>query len=155
MAATNASTTGATTPGSRGPAPPLPEKPPSVAERTRLLKSSFRKEEVDKPKVPSRMDTNRSSPLSEVTRSAGSSVSSLNSQHTNGDREESPTPGFVNGVNNNTTPTVPSRPVVSSPTVDNKEVERQALVSKVMFFPQLLKQCNILCCSVVWSFWHC
>ncbi|KAK7505305.1 hypothetical protein BaRGS_00003467 [Batillaria attramentaria] len=39
-------------PGSRGPAPPLPDKPPSVAERTRLLRSSFRKEEMEKPRVP-------------------------------------------------------------------------------------------------------
>lgn len=38
--------------GSRGPAPPLPEKPPSVAERTRLLRSSFRKEDGEKPKIP-------------------------------------------------------------------------------------------------------
>ena len=37
--------------GGRGPAPPLPDKPPSVAERTRLLKSSFRKEVEDKPRV--------------------------------------------------------------------------------------------------------
>ncbi|GFR64141.1 hypothetical protein ElyMa_003625000 [Elysia marginata] len=39
-------------PSARGPAPPLPEKPPSVAERTRLLKSSFRNEDGEKPKVP-------------------------------------------------------------------------------------------------------
>lgn len=126
MSAANSGSTGPTTPGSRGPAPPLPEKPPSVAERTRLLKSSFRKEEVEKPKVPSRLDTSRSSPLSEVTRSAGSSVSSLNSQQTNGDREESP-PSFVNG--NPGTPTVPSKPVVPIPVMDNKEAERQAAVS--------------------------
>lgn len=41
---------------SRGPAPPLPEKPPSVAERTRLLRSSFRKDDVEKPKVPEKPD---------------------------------------------------------------------------------------------------
>ncbi|XP_014776064.1 septin-7 isoform X2 [Octopus bimaculoides] len=35
----------------RGSAPPPPEKPPSVAERTRLLKSSFRRDDVDRPKV--------------------------------------------------------------------------------------------------------
>lgn len=122
MSGVNSGATGATPPGgSRGPAPPLPEKPPSVAERTRLLKSSFRKEEVEKPKVPARMDVNRSSPLSEVTRSAGSSVSSLNS-HTNGDHEGSPT-SFVNGVVG--TPTVPSKPIVP-PVMDNKEAERQA-----------------------------
>ena len=39
-------------PGGRGPAPPLPDKPPSVAERTRLLRSSFRKEETEKPRMP-------------------------------------------------------------------------------------------------------
>ena len=101
---------------SRGPAPPLPEKPPSVAERTRLLRSSFRKEEVEKPKL----EPNRSSPLSEVTRSAGSSVSSLNS-HTNGDREESPpTP-----VTNNAPTSVVSKPPVAPPALDNREVEKQ------------------------------
>lgn len=41
---------------SRGPAPPLPEKPPSVAERTRLLRSSFRKDETEKPKLPEKPD---------------------------------------------------------------------------------------------------
>ncbi|XP_059138955.1 septin-7-like isoform X2 [Physella acuta] len=40
----------------RGPAPPLPEKPPSVAERTRLLRSSFRKDDLEKPKVPEKPD---------------------------------------------------------------------------------------------------
>lgn len=124
MSGTNSGTPSA---GSRGPAPPLPEKPPSVAERTRLLKSSFRKEEVEKPKVPARMDTNRSSPLSEVTRSAGSSVSSLNS-HTNGDHEGSPT-SFVNGVTAST-PTVPSKPIVP-PVMDNKEAEKQAAAVSV------------------------
>lgn len=116
MATTNASVSGVAQPvSSRGPAPPLPEKPPSVAERTRLLRSSFRKDEVEKP----RMDVNRSSPLSEVTRSAGSSVSSLNSPG-NGEREESPT-SFVNGVSSNS---VPSKPTV--PLMDNREAEKQA-----------------------------
>lgn len=120
MAATNTSVGGITQPvGSRGPAPPLPEKPPSVAERTRLLRSSFRKEETEKPRVEV---TNRSSPLSEVNKSAGSSVSSLNS-HSNGDREESP-PVFVNGLSANTAPPKPTVPIL-----DNKEVERQAAVS--------------------------
>jgi len=127
MSGTNVSDTGSIPPvvGSRGPAPPLPEKPPSVAERTRLLKSSFRKEEMEKPKVPTRVDNSRSSPLSELTRSAGSSLSSLNS-HTNGDREESP-PSFVNGGGSTpgSTPTVPSKPFVPS-VMDNKEAERQA-----------------------------
>ena len=45
-------TTTAGGPGGRGPAPPLPDKPPSVAERTRLLRSSFRKEEMEKPRLP-------------------------------------------------------------------------------------------------------
>lgn len=119
MATTNTSVSGVAQPvSSRGPAPPLPEKPPSVAERTRLLKSSFRsKDDVEKP----RMDVNRSSPLSEVTRSAGSSVSSLNSPG-NGEREESP-PTFVNGVSSNN---VPSKPTV--PLMDNREAEKQATV---------------------------
>lgn len=114
MATTN--TSGVVQPvGSRGPAPPLPEKPPSVAERTRLLKSSFRKDDVEKP----RMEITRSSPLSEVTRSAGSSVSSLNSP-ANGEREDSPTT-FVNG---NSANIIPPKPTV--PLLDNKEAEKQA-----------------------------
>ncbi|XP_052815886.1 septin-7-like isoform X2 [Mya arenaria] len=128
--------------GTRGPAPPLPEKPPSVAERTRLLKSSFRHNDVDKPRpvvADSSHTPTRSSPLSEVTRSAGSSVSSLNSNPAVGDkeREESP-PSFVNGAN--TPPVVPSKPppmvtppivnpAMVTPVMDNKEVERQAALS--------------------------
>ena len=131
MSSTNSNVSGVTQPvGTRGPAPPLPEKPPSVAERTRLLRSSFRKDEVEKP----RMDINRSSPLSELTRSAGSSVSSLNS-HTNGDREESP-PSIINGVSSNNVlpkPTVqptfvppPAPAQTTVPVMDNKEAEKQA-----------------------------
>ncbi|WAR13075.1 SEPT7-like protein [Mya arenaria] len=128
--------------GTRGPAPPLPEKPPSVAERTRLLKSSFRHNDVDKPRpvvADSSHTPTRSSPLSEVTRSAGSSVSSLNSNPAVGDkeREESP-PSFVNGAN--TPPVVPSKPpptvtppivnpAMVTPVMDNKEVERQTALS--------------------------
>lgn len=105
--------------GGRGPAPPLPEKPPSVAERTRLLKSSFRREEQDRPKI----DPNRSSPLSEVTRSAGSSVSSLNS-HTNGDKEDSPQPQSVSSPNH--PPAVSAKPSPGTPPgsiigLDNRE----------------------------------
>ena len=100
--------------GSRGPAPPLPEKPPSVAERTRLLKSSFRKEESERPKI----DTNRSSPLAETPKSVGSSVSSLS---TNGDREESPTP-IINNVSSNTV--IKPAPLLNSPVQDNRDVEK-------------------------------
>ena len=115
MASTNGS--GGSTPvghGSRGPAPPLPEKPPSVAERTRLLKSSFRKEESERPKI----DTNRSSPLAETPKSVGSSVSSLS---TNGDREESPTP-IINNVSSNTV--IKPAPLLNSPVQDNRDVEK-------------------------------
>ena len=101
--------------GSRGPAPPLPEKPPSVAERTRLLKSSFRKEDSEKPKI----DPNRSSPLTESTRSAGSSVSSLS---TNGDREESPTPVIINNVSSSTV--IKPAPLLNSPVQDNKDINK-------------------------------
>ncbi|XP_076448910.1 septin-7-like isoform X3 [Babylonia areolata] len=38
--------------GRGGPGPGVPDKPPSVAERTRLLHSSFRREEGDKPRLP-------------------------------------------------------------------------------------------------------
>ena len=121
MAATtnsNAATT-PTTVGSRGPAPPLPEKPPSVAERTRLLKSSFRKEDSEKPKV----DQNRSSPLTETTRSAGSSLSSLS---TNGDREESPTP-VINNVNMSSSTVVKPASLLNSPVQDNKDINKMAV----------------------------
>ncbi|KAL5022628.1 hypothetical protein ScPMuIL_001783 [Solemya velum] len=83
------SVSAATTPGgtsTRGPAPPLPEKPPSVAERTRLLRSSFRKEDSEKPKV---LD-NRSSPLSEKSASVTSVAS------TNGERSPSPSTSSSN-----------------------------------------------------------
>ena len=103
--------------GSRGPAPPLPEKPPSVAERTRLLKSSFRKEESEKPKI----DTNRSSPLAETPKSAGSSVSSLS---TNGDREESPDP-VINNVLSSTV--IKPAPLLNSPVQDNKDINKMAV----------------------------
>ena len=118
MANTNGS--GGSTPvtvGSRGPAPPLPEKPPSVAERTRLLKSSFRKEESERPKID-KIDTNRSSPLAETPKSVGSSVSSLS---TNGDREESPTP-IINNVSSNTV--IKPAPLLNSPVQDNKDIEK-------------------------------
>lgn len=74
----------------RGPAPPLPEKPPSVAERTRLLKSSFRREDGEKPKVSS------PSPVAERATTLPHSYA------TNGDKSETPSPassvGSMNGV---------------------------------------------------------
>lgn len=98
----------------RGPAPPLPEKPPSVAERTRLLKSSFRKDDVDKPKVVS------SSPI--VERAA----TLPHSHETNGDKSETPSPassvGSMTGVGvKASTPDsvkdLPPKPAVSPPAV--------------------------------------
>lgn len=123
MANTNGS--GGSTPvtvGSRGPAPPLPEKPPSVAERTRLLKSSFRKEESERPKID-KIDTNRSSPLAETPKSVGSSISSLS---TNGDREDSPTP-IINNVSSSTV--IKPAPLLNSPVQDNKDIEKMMLSS--------------------------
>lgn len=117
MAASTPLTTSGT---GRGPAPPLPEKPPSVAERTRLLKSSFRKDEVDKPKV--------SSPVIER-------ASTLPHGHcvaTNGDKSETPSPassvGSMTGVGiKASTPDsvrdlppvrdIPPKPAVSQPDV--------------------------------------
>ncbi|XP_046552452.1 septin-7-like isoform X1 [Haliotis rubra] len=61
----------------RGPAPPLPEKPPSVAERARLLRNSFRKEEIEKPRI---QDNKTTSPLSDKNSGSG----------TSGDRSPSP-----------------------------------------------------------------
>ena len=79
--------------GSRGPAPPLPEKPPSVAERTRLLKSSFRRDEVEKPKILEK----HSSPLAE--RAATLPPSNVVSASTNGEKSETPSPaGSVNSM---------------------------------------------------------
>ncbi|BFZ19572.1 hypothetical protein BsWGS_22615 [Bradybaena similaris] len=72
-------------PPSRGPAPPLPEKPPSVAERTRLLRSSFRKDDIEKPKVPEKPD-NRS--INNVSSQKSDHKGSNNS--VNGDRSPSP-----------------------------------------------------------------
>lgn len=100
----------------RGPAPPLPEKPPSVAERTRLLKSSFRKDDVDKPKVVS------SSPI--VERAA--TLPHTGSHETNGDKSETPSPassvGSMTGVGvKASTPDsvkdLPPKPAVSPPAV--------------------------------------
>ncbi|XP_076109779.1 septin-7-like isoform X4 [Mytilus galloprovincialis] len=101
----------------RGPAPPLPEKPPSVAERTRLLKSSFRKDDVDKPKVVS------SSPI--VERAA----TLPHSHETNGDKSETPSPassvGSMTGVGvKASTPDsvkdLPPKPAVSPPALNAK-----------------------------------
>lgn len=79
-----------TTGAGRGPAPPLPEKPPSVAERTRLLKSSFRRDDVEKPKVSSH---------SPVTERAATLPHTFT---TNGDKSETPSPassvGSMTGV---------------------------------------------------------
>lgn len=111
----------AQTTGSRGPAPPLPEKPPSIAERTRLLRSSFRKEEVEKPRV----DTSRSSPVSEIVKQTGSPVSGINS-HANGEKEDTP-PSMSNGSTPSTPDVAPSKHIV--PVMDNKEAERQAALS--------------------------
>ncbi|KAK3086030.1 hypothetical protein FSP39_012387 [Pinctada imbricata] len=88
----------------RGPAPPLPEKPPSVAERTRLLKSSFRKEEFDKPRFSDgniNVTTgNRASPQSD--KSSTLPLASSTPTSTNGERSESPSPassvGSMTGI---------------------------------------------------------
>lgn len=77
----------------RGPAPPLPEKPPSVAERTRLLKSSFRKDEVEKPKIIEK----HSSPI--VERAATVPPTNVINSSTNGEKSETPSPaGSVNSM---------------------------------------------------------
>ncbi|XP_033754917.1 septin-7-like isoform X1 [Pecten maximus] len=101
--------------GTRGPAPPLPEKPPSVAERTRLLRSSFRKEEAEKPKVVD----NRASPLSE--RSTTLPPSNSNGT-TNGDKSESPSPASsvssMTGVGRYTS----DKPTPAPVQMENKEI---------------------------------
>lgn len=61
--------------------PPPPEKSASVAERARLLRTSFRKEDADKPRIPEKPV----SPMSEKTASVVS----------NGER--SPSPGQSSG----------------------------------------------------------
>ncbi|XP_048738030.2 septin-7-like isoform X1 [Ostrea edulis] len=79
--------------GGRGPAPPLPEKPPSVAERTRLLKSSFRKDDVEKPKILEK----HNSPI--VERAATVPPSNVMTASTNGEKSETPSPaGSVNSM---------------------------------------------------------
>ncbi|CAL1529119.1 unnamed protein product [Lymnaea stagnalis] len=97
----------------RGPAPPLPEKPPSVAERTRLLRSSFRKEDVEKPKVPEKPDNrtvmaNLSNQKPEYKGSSGS---------VNGERSPSPSHiGSTIGSNPAQKPPVPDKsPSQSAP----------------------------------------
>lgn len=90
-------------PPSRGPAPPLPEKPPSVAERTRLLRSSFRKDDIEKPRVPEKPD-NRS--INSVSSQKSDHKGSNNS--VNGERSPSPS-------QNSSSPTVTSPGSVTSP----------------------------------------
>ncbi|XP_041375525.1 septin-7-like isoform X2 [Gigantopelta aegis] len=115
------------TPGSRGPAPPLPEKPPSVAERTRLLRSSFRKEEVEKPKV-----TDNRSATSGSTASVSPVSERSSGTFTNGERSPSPVQSKNQGndssansvgYTSNRFPSQPEKPVpVTSFTQDsNKE----------------------------------
>ena len=67
------------TSGFRGAFPLVPDKPPSVAERTRLLRSSFRKEDIDKPIL----DTTAATSLKNVVDTpTGSSLdNSLPSSH--------------------------------------------------------------------------
>jgi hypothetical protein len=85
MSSGGSNTQGGTT-GGRGPAPPLPEKPPSVAERTRLLKSSFRRDEVEKPKVLEK----HNSPIAE--RAATVPPANVINASTNGEKSETPSP---------------------------------------------------------------
>lgn len=125
----------------RGPAPPPPEKPPSVAERTRLLKSSFRKDDIDKPKVADKSSTllNGEKGVS-VSVNVASLTSSSSSRIANGERSPSPTtvPPSVQhqgGNNTNSIPNnallsggVPIRPLVQPPPVmDNKSVNGNSL----------------------------
>ncbi len=63
----------------RGPAPPLPEKPPSVAERARQLRNSFRKDEAEKPRI---LDNKTGSPMSDKNTASG--------YVSNGERSPSP-----------------------------------------------------------------
>ncbi|KAJ8302462.1 hypothetical protein KUTeg_018858 [Tegillarca granosa] len=97
MASTTSAPQGTTSTG-RGPAPPLPEKPPSVAERTRLLRSSFRKDELDKPKV----GDNKSSLLSEKSATLPSQTTSNNINGTGSEKSETPSPassvGSITGI---------------------------------------------------------
>ncbi|KAK3757619.1 hypothetical protein RRG08_000134 [Elysia crispata] len=92
---------------SRGPAPPLPEKPPSVAERTRLLRSSFRKEDGEKPKVPEKPRPNQQQqqqpPQAEYQQQNRRSNGSLS----NGERSPSPPSGVAGGLSQK--PPVPEK----------------------------------------------
>lgn len=127
----------------RGPAPPPPEKPPSVAERTRLLKSSFRKDDIDKPKIAEKSSTLLSGDKLCVNVSASSSSSRIVS---NGERSPSPTTTILTvphqGANNNNNSSnnntilnnamvsggVPMRPhVQSSLLTDNKTVNGNSI----------------------------
>ncbi|CAG5136576.1 unnamed protein product, partial [Candidula unifasciata] len=90
-------------PPSRGPAPPLPDKPPSVAERTRLLRSSFRKDDIEKPKVPEKPD-NRN-----IINTASKSDHKGSNNSVNGERSPSPS-------QSSSSPTVTSPGCVTSPT---------------------------------------
>lgn len=115
--------------GTRGPAPPLPEKPPSVAERTRLLRSSFRKEDSEKPKVTD----NRSSPLSEK------SVSVTSVASTNGERSPSPSSSNSSPVG---LPRFNNEKKVNPQLDSNKDVSTKApppAVSRIQLFIDILK----------------
>lgn len=79
---------------SRGPGPTFPEKPPSVAERTRLLHSSFCKEDTEKAKVFEKLDkrvitANLSNQKSNIRGSNGS---------LNDERSPSPSPAVASSA---------------------------------------------------------
>ena len=122
----------------RGPAPPLPEKPPSVAERTRLLRSSFRKEDGEKPKVPDKPDksslaaslASRSLEARRYSNGSSHDVSSADTSLTgschsltsNGQPGATPTPALVPPISQK--PPLPDRsPVDKNKDCDNRVAE--------------------------------
>ncbi|XP_070178246.1 protein peanut-like [Littorina saxatilis] len=115
--------------GGRGPAPPLPDKPPSVAERTRLLRSSFRKDEVEKPRPPDNRSLSSVAPppLPEKPTLVGSTPG----VHNNGS-ERSPSPGPVSSNKNNavavtiTSNAVPDKTVMTSSTSSSSSTHSQS-----------------------------
>ncbi|KAL8608370.1 hypothetical protein ACOMHN_002603 [Nucella lapillus] len=85
-----------TGPGGKGPGPAVADKPPSVAERTRLLHSSFRREGGDKPRLPvNRSQSSASAPASRPAVAEKSPVSPISpAAHValNNGKERSPPP---------------------------------------------------------------
>ncbi|GFN77200.1 hypothetical protein PoB_000370600 [Plakobranchus ocellatus] len=142
-------------PSSRGPAPPLPEKPPSVAERTRLLRSSFRKEDGEKPKVPEKPRPNQPQPQPTALEYQQNRRS--NGSLSNGERSPSPPP-VTAGPTTVQKPPVPEKNVGQAPLAtfgdSNREVNGRPPASTaapvcIQSVYQLTEQANFTHLSMV------